>query len=80
MYTSFFIFRTRIYLGFIFSELICIASGMGAYPEISDPQSGCGPTKNYELLDATYVFFTFIYILSLSKNVIFFVTKILFLI
>uniref|UniRef100_A0A2S2QMN4 Lysophospholipid acyltransferase 7 n=1 Tax=Sipha flava TaxID=143950 RepID=A0A2S2QMN4_9HEMI len=50
MYTSFFIFRTRLYLGFIFSELICIASGMGAYPAISDPQSGCGPTKNFESL------------------------------
>jgi len=55
MYTSFFIFRTRLYLGFIFSELICIASGLGAYPEISDPQPGCGPTRNFELLDAKYV-------------------------
>jgi len=54
MYTSFFIFRTRLYLGFIFSELICIASGLGAYPEISDPQPGCGPTRNFELLDAKY--------------------------
>lgn len=56
MYTSFFIFRTRLYLGFIFSELICIASGMGAYPAMSDPQSGCGPTKNFELLKKEYVF------------------------
>ncbi|XP_050528706.1 lysophospholipid acyltransferase 7-like [Daktulosphaira vitifoliae] len=51
MYTSFFIFRTRIYLGFIFSELICIASGMGAYPESTDPQPGCGPTRNFESLE-----------------------------
>lgn len=60
MYTSFFIFRTRLYLGFIFSEIICIASGMGAYPIISDPQSGCGPTKNFESLEKEYVYY-FIY-------------------
>jgi len=50
MYTSFFIFRTRLYLGFIFSEIICITSGIGAYPVYCDPQSGYGPTKNFELL------------------------------
>jgi len=43
-------------LGFIFSELICIASGMGAYPKMSDPQSGSGPTINFEALDNEYVF------------------------
>lgn len=59
MYTSFFIFRTRLYLGFIFSELICVASGMGAYPASSDPQSGCGPTKNFESLKKEYVIFLY---------------------
>ncbi|XP_060859646.1 lysophospholipid acyltransferase 7 [Metopolophium dirhodum] len=54
MYSSFFIFRTRLYLGFIFSELICIASGMGAYPEVTDPQSGSGPTRNFESLETEY--------------------------
>lgn len=57
MYSSFFILRTRIYLGFILSELICIASGMGAYPEVTDPQSGSGPTKNFESLETEYVLF-----------------------
>lgn len=56
MYTSFFIFRSRLYMGFIFSELICVASGLGAYPEITDPQSGCGPTKNFESLGTKYIF------------------------
>ncbi|VVC42300.1 Membrane bound O-acyl transferase, MBOAT [Cinara cedri] len=55
MYTSFFIFRTRLYLGFIFSEIICIASGMGAYPSKCEPQSGCGPTKHYELLETKHL-------------------------
>lgn len=61
MYSSFFIFRTRLYLGFIFSELICIASGMGAYPETTDPQSGSGPTKNFKLLETEYVLILYKY-------------------
>lgn len=28
---------------------------MGAYPEMTDPQSGSGPTKNFELLETEYV-------------------------
>lgn len=63
MYTTFFIFRTRLYLGFIFSEIICIASGMGAYPSKCEPQSGCGPTKHFELLDSKYVPFSNIFLL-----------------
>jgi len=42
-------------MGFIFSEIICITSGIGAYPVQCDPQSGCGPTKNFELLEKEYV-------------------------
>ncbi|XP_050438805.1 lysophospholipid acyltransferase 7 [Adelges cooleyi] len=53
MYTSFFIYRTRIYLGFILSELICIASGMGAYPVSTNPQSGRGPTKNFDVIETS---------------------------
>lgn len=55
MYTSFFIFRTRLYLGFIFSEIICIASGLGAYPIQCHPKPGYGPTKNFEILEKEYV-------------------------
>lgn len=44
-------------MGFIFSELICVASGLGAYPETSEPQSGYGPTKNFESLEKEYVIF-----------------------
>jgi len=58
MYTSFFIFRSRLYLGFIFSEIICVTSGLGAYPEVTDPQPGYGPTKNFGLLETKYVFFS----------------------
>lgn len=56
MYTSFFIFRTRLYLGFIFSEIICIASGLGAYPTRCEPQPGFGPTTNFDILKKEYVF------------------------
>lgn len=67
MYTSFFIFRTRLYMGFIFSELICIVAGLGAYPELSEPQSGSGPTKNFESLETGYAFYL-IYILIYLLN------------
>lgn len=75
MYTSFFIFRTRLYLGFILSELICIASGMGAYPAISDPQSGCGPTRNFESLETEYVFFFQYNMLLLRLDIVQFLMK-----
>lgn len=63
MYTSFFIFRTRLYLGFIFSEIICIVSGLGAYPIQCHPKPGYGPTKNFEILEKEYVLYYFLLII-----------------
>ncbi|XP_023239382.1 lysophospholipid acyltransferase 7-like [Centruroides sculpturatus] len=42
-------FRMRIYIGFILGECVCIMFGIGAYPTISEPQPGKGPT-NYAAL------------------------------
>ena len=45
MMPVFFNFRMRIYAGFTLSECACIMAGLGAYPTISDPRPGQGPTK-----------------------------------
>jgi len=46
LYTNpiFFNFRMRIYTGFVLSECICIAAGLGAYPECAKSKSGQGPS------------------------------------
>ena len=49
MVPMFFIFRTRLYVAWIVSEGICIASTLGAYPSASQPRCGTGPT-NFEAL------------------------------
>jgi len=41
----FFAFRMRLYTGFILSECVCIAAGLGAYPVESEARPGQGPTK-----------------------------------
>ncbi|KAK6623830.1 hypothetical protein RUM44_010686 [Polyplax serrata] len=43
-------FRMRIYVGLILSEAACIIAGLGAYPEISHPKPGKGPSVNFELV------------------------------
>ena len=40
----FYIYRSRLYVGFILSEIICIFAGFGVYPSECDPKPGCGPT------------------------------------
>jgi len=45
MMPVFFNFRMRIYAGFTLSECACIMAGLGAYPILSDPRPGQGPTK-----------------------------------
>ncbi|PRD23071.1 UNVERIFIED_CONTAM: mboat7 [Trichonephila clavipes] len=50
MTPSFFNFRMRIYSGFILGECVCIAMGLGAYPKVSNPQPGAGPT-NFSALE-----------------------------
>ncbi|KAK7872885.1 hypothetical protein R5R35_006751 [Gryllus longicercus] len=46
----FFIFRMRIYTGLVLSECVCTMAGLGAYPILTGPKSGQGPSKNYEIL------------------------------
>jgi len=38
------IFRTRLYLAWIMSELMSFTAGLGAYPVEAKPQVGEGPT------------------------------------
>ncbi|KAG8239003.1 hypothetical protein J437_LFUL005060 [Ladona fulva] len=45
-----FIFRLRIYIGFVLAECVCTMAGLGAYPKVSEPRSGMGPVK-YEIVD-----------------------------
>ncbi|XP_065158479.1 lysophospholipid acyltransferase 7 [Atheta coriaria] len=52
----FFAFRMRLFIGFALSECACIMAGLGAYPAITEPKSGGGPSKNFKTL------------LELSKN------------
>ncbi|KAJ8913222.1 hypothetical protein NQ315_016165 [Exocentrus adspersus] len=50
IWPSFLIFRTRIYLGLILTEMVCIMGGLGVYPVLSKPRSGHGPTENFKTL------------------------------
>ncbi|KAF2356353.1 Membrane bound O-acyl transferase MBOAT [Trinorchestia longiramus] len=40
----FFMFRMRLYAGFVLSECVCLMAGLGAYPAASCPKPGQGPT------------------------------------
>ncbi|XP_018024914.1 lysophospholipid acyltransferase 7 isoform X1 [Hyalella azteca] len=40
----FFVFRMRLYAGFVLSECVCITAGLGAYPQRGLPRPGKGPT------------------------------------
>ncbi|KAF2902103.1 hypothetical protein ILUMI_04091 [Ignelater luminosus] len=46
-WTIFLNFRLRVYSGTILAESICIMTGLGAYPSITEPRSGHGPTKAF---------------------------------
>ncbi|XP_034333714.2 lysophospholipid acyltransferase 7 [Magallana gigas] len=58
MVPMFTIFRTRLYMAWILSESMCMTSGLGAYPEASQPKCGQGPTdlkklhESYESKDS----------------------------
>ena len=43
------------------SESICIAATLGAYPAVSQPRCGSGPT-NFNALDQWYDFFTCLHV------------------
>uniref|UniRef100_A0A0R3WMR5 Lysophospholipid acyltransferase 7 n=1 Tax=Hydatigena taeniaeformis TaxID=6205 RepID=A0A0R3WMR5_HYDTA len=40
----FFVYRTRLYFAWIMGECVCMSVGLGAYPAISRPAVGEGPT------------------------------------
>ena len=44
MVPMFIIFRTRLYMAWIMSEIMSMTAGLGAYPAVSKPQCGQGPT------------------------------------
>ncbi|XP_034935363.1 lysophospholipid acyltransferase 7 [Chelonus insularis] len=48
VYPTFVTFRTRLYVGMMFSECVCQMAGLGAYPISSQPRSGLGP-KDYKV-------------------------------
>lgn len=45
VWPTFFIFRMRIYSGFVLSEAICTSAGFGAYPKEVEAKCGHGPSK-----------------------------------
>ena len=48
----FFAFRMRMYIGMRLSECVFTMAGLGAYPAITDPKPGRGPSKNFNALVA----------------------------
>ncbi|CAH8648416.1 unnamed protein product [Heterobilharzia americana] len=45
MMIVFFTFRMRIYFAWKMSECVCMSAGLGAYPKLSEPEKGEGPTN-----------------------------------
>ncbi|KAK7501472.1 hypothetical protein BaRGS_00007276 [Batillaria attramentaria] len=52
MVPMFLIFRTRLYTAWLLSECMCITAGFGAYPTVSVPKCGSGPTDFKKLEQA----------------------------
>nr|CAH7730256.1 unnamed protein product [Callosobruchus chinensis] len=50
IWPSFLIFRSRIYIGLILTEIVCVLAGFGVYPAFTEPKAGHGPTKNFKKL------------------------------
>ena len=61
MVPVFVLFRMRVYIAWMFSESMCIASGIGAYPVESLPKIGRGPTKRVMRTDEMYAFHQSLY-------------------
>lgn len=38
----------RIYTGLVLSECVCTMAGLGAYPVVTEPKAGMGPSKNFK--------------------------------
>ncbi|CAH8594986.1 unnamed protein product [Schistosoma turkestanicum] len=49
MMIIFFIFRMRIYFAWKMSECVCMSASLGAYPKLSEPEKGGGPTNLHAL-------------------------------
>ena len=41
---TFVVFRFKLYFAWIMSECVCMVLGLGAYPVLSKPRCGHGPT------------------------------------
>ncbi|ELT92151.1 hypothetical protein CAPTEDRAFT_141205 [Capitella teleta] len=48
-----FIFRLRFYCGWILAECGCMTAGLGAYPAVTKPRCGAGPT-DFEAFEECY--------------------------
>jgi len=49
------LFRFRFYIAWILAEFSCYTAAFGAYPSVSIPKPGIGPT-NLEALKSLYVY------------------------
>ncbi|XP_046687270.1 lysophospholipid acyltransferase 7-like isoform X1 [Homalodisca vitripennis] len=47
LYPSFFNFRMRMYIGMRLSECVFTMSGLGAYPAVTEPKPGQGPSTEF---------------------------------
>ncbi|EFA08021.2 lysophospholipid acyltransferase 7 [Tribolium castaneum] len=47
IWPNFFIFRMRIYIGIVLSECVCTMAGLGAYPTLTNPKPGQGPSEKF---------------------------------
>uniref|UniRef100_A0A5K3FWZ3 Acyltransferase n=1 Tax=Mesocestoides corti TaxID=53468 RepID=A0A5K3FWZ3_MESCO len=45
----FLVYRMRLYFAWIVGECVCVGAGLGAYPAISRPVAGRGPTDLFAL-------------------------------
>ena len=64
-------FRWRYYIGWLLAKSLCIAAGLGCYPDVSHPKPGKGPTestnpeklsdKQTEVKESKYEIFSSVY-------------------
>lgn len=69
MVPMFQIFRTRLYLAWIMSELMSMTAGLGAYPVDSKPRCGEGPTDLIALKHWWDLFFLYFCLVPVQYTV-----------
>ena len=47
-FSTFYIYRARLYIGFILSEIVCVLNYLGVYPIELNPKPGFGPTAKLD--------------------------------